>query len=96
MQDTFGELFLSSDVVLTGRKHKGPLAHAFITTNPLLPADYYAPKGGVDEFVRRLNKDCVTACWTARANTRSRWRRSPAPWCWINWRSRRSSKARSP
>lgn len=39
-----------------GRKHRGPLAHAFITTNPLLPPDYYSPKGGVDELVLRMNK----------------------------------------
>ena len=36
---------------------KGPMGHAFITTNPLLPSDYYAPKGGVDELVLRMNKN---------------------------------------
>ncbi len=34
----------------------GPMGHAFVTTNPLLPPDYYAPKGGVDELVLRMNK----------------------------------------
>ncbi|MGA2033639.1 MAG: hypothetical protein ABSG68_15400, partial [Thermoguttaceae bacterium] len=37
------------------KKH-GPLGHAFITTNPLLHADYYVPKGGIDELVLRMNK----------------------------------------
>jgi hypothetical protein len=36
-------------------KH-GPMNHAFVTTNPLLPPDYYAPKGGIDELVLRINK----------------------------------------
>lgn len=37
-------------------RQKGPLAHAFLTTNPLLPEDYFdAPT--VDEFVVRLNQD---------------------------------------
>ncbi len=40
-----------------GRKQTGPLAHAFITRNPLLPDDYFAPKGGVDELVLKINKD---------------------------------------
>jgi hypothetical protein len=37
-------------------KGKGPMGHAFITTNPLLSSDYYAPKGTIDEFVLRMNK----------------------------------------
>ena len=36
---------------------KGPLGHAFVTTNPLLPADYYAPKGAIDELVLKMNKN---------------------------------------
>jgi len=39
------------------RKQTGPLAHAFITRNPLLPEDYFAPKGGLDELVVRMNKN---------------------------------------
>ena len=35
---------------------KGPLGHAFITTNPLLPSEYFAPKG-VDRFVERMNRN---------------------------------------
>lgn len=35
---------------------KGPLGHAFITTNPLLPNEYFAPQG-VDKFVERMNRD---------------------------------------
>ena len=38
------------------KKKRGPMGHAFITTNPLLPADYYAPKKGIDELVLRMNK----------------------------------------
>jgi hypothetical protein len=37
-------------------RRKGPMGHAFITTNPLLPSDYYAPKGTVDELVLRMNR----------------------------------------
>ena len=39
------------------RRQTGPLAHAFITRNPLLPEDYFAPKGGIDELVLKMNKD---------------------------------------
>jgi len=39
------------------RKQTGPLAHAFITRNPLLPEDYFAPKGGLDELVVKMNKN---------------------------------------
>ena len=42
---------------IEGRKQTGPLAHAFITRNPLLPEDYFAPKGGVDELVLKMNKN---------------------------------------
>jgi len=35
---------------------KGPLARAFIATNPLLPREYFANRG-VDKFVLDLNKD---------------------------------------
>jgi hypothetical protein len=37
------------------KRKKGPMGHAFITTNPLLPPDYYAPKG-LDELVLKMNK----------------------------------------
>ena len=37
------------------RKNKGPLGHAFVTTNPLLPSDYYAPKG-LDPLVVKANE----------------------------------------
>ena len=37
-------------------KNYGPMAHAFVTRNPMLPADYFtAPP--VDSFVRELNED---------------------------------------
>lgn len=34
---------------------KGPLGHAFLVTNPLLPREYYVPKG-IDQFVIDLNQ----------------------------------------
>jgi len=37
-----------------GRK-KGPMGHAFIVTNPLLPQDYYVPKG-IDKLVVEMNR----------------------------------------
>jgi len=37
------------------KKNKGPMGHAFVTTNPLLPSDYFAPKG-IDETIIALNK----------------------------------------
>lgn len=36
------------------KKHKGPMSHAFITTNPLLPDEYFVPKG-VDNLVKEMN-----------------------------------------
>jgi hypothetical protein len=35
---------------------KGPLAHAFVATNPLLPREYFSNRG-VDKFVLELNKN---------------------------------------
>ena len=37
------------------RKKKGPMGHAFVVTNPLLPQDYYVPKG-VDKLVLEMNR----------------------------------------
>lgn len=37
------------------RKSKGPMANAFVTRNPLLPDEYFVPKG-VDSFVVKLNR----------------------------------------
>lgn len=37
------------------RKERGPMGHAFITANPLLPKDYFVPKG-LDPFVVKLNQ----------------------------------------
>ena len=39
------------------KKKLGPMGHAFITTNPLLPPEYFAPKNGIDEVVVAMNKD---------------------------------------
>jgi hypothetical protein len=35
---------------------KGPMRHAMVTTNPLLPKEYFAPKG-IDKLVLEMNKD---------------------------------------
>lgn len=37
------------------KKQKGPMGHAFLTTNPLLPDEYFAPRG-VDKFILDLNE----------------------------------------
>ncbi len=42
---------------IESRKQTGPLSHAFITRNPLLPEDYFVPKGGIDELVLKMNKN---------------------------------------
>src|SRR5690606_19701097 len=38
------------------KKRKGPLGNAFVTRNPLLPAEYFAPQG-VDRLVLEMNQD---------------------------------------
>ncbi len=37
------------------KKKKGPMGHAFVTTNPLLPSDYYVPKG-LDPLIIKANE----------------------------------------
>ena len=55
---SFAELRKISQQMLGGAPAKpaGPLANAFMTTNPVLPKDYFAPKAGIDKFVLDLNK----------------------------------------
>lgn len=43
------------EAIGSDKKKLGPMRHAFITTNPLLPADYYARKG-IDEDIIALNQ----------------------------------------
>ncbi len=38
------------------KRRKGPMGHAFVTTNPLLPSDYFVSKG-IDPAIVALNKD---------------------------------------
>ena len=38
------------------KKRKGPMGHAFITTNPALPKEYYVPKG-IDSLELEMNKN---------------------------------------
>ena len=45
--------FLAAD---SDKKIKGPMGHAFIATNPLLPPEFFATKG-VDKLVLEMNKD---------------------------------------
>jgi hypothetical protein len=45
---------LSGDKTTAGNK-SGPLSNAFVTRNPMLPEEYFTPKG-VDTFVVKLNK----------------------------------------
>ncbi len=45
--------FLPAD---SSKKIKGPMAHAFIATNPLLPPEFFASKG-VDKLVLDMNKE---------------------------------------
>ncbi len=42
---------------IESRKQTGPLAHAFIAPNPLLPEEYLASKGGLDDMVVKMNKN---------------------------------------
>jgi hypothetical protein len=37
------------------QKQRGPMAKAFMTHNPLLPKEYFVPKG-VDDFIAKMNK----------------------------------------
>jgi hypothetical protein len=37
------------------RKKKGPMGHAFVTTNPMLPSEFFVPQG-LDEVVLRANE----------------------------------------
>ncbi len=46
------------------KKQKGPMGHAMITTNPLLPKDYFVPQG-LDPVVLKANegvKNCLLDC----------------------------------
>jgi hypothetical protein len=38
------------------RKKKGPMGHALLTRNPLIPREYFAPRG-IDEFIEKINSD---------------------------------------
>ena len=39
------------------KQTKGPMAHAFITTNPMLPKEMFAPNSGLDPLVLEMNRD---------------------------------------
>ena len=40
----------------TDKKEMGPMSHAFITTNPILPPEFFNQKNGVDQLVVSLNE----------------------------------------
>lgn len=40
----------------TNNKKRGPMGTAFLTTNPILPDEYFNPKGGLDPEVAEWNK----------------------------------------
>jgi hypothetical protein len=44
------------NVLASENKELGPMGHAFITTNPLMPPEYFAPKG-LDSLVIEMNKN---------------------------------------
>jgi hypothetical protein len=43
------------EVARSAKRQMGPMRHAFITTNPLLPDDYFVPPG-IDPLVAEINK----------------------------------------
>ncbi len=52
---TLGALRMVQATIRPDGADDGPMRNAFITTNPLLPPDYYTPKG-VDKLVLEMNK----------------------------------------
>jgi hypothetical protein len=42
--------------VAAGKKTRGPMGAAFLTTNPLLPDEYFNPQGGLDPEVAEWNE----------------------------------------
>ena len=38
------------------KKKNGPMGHAFVTTNPVLPPDYFTSRDGLDEVILAMNK----------------------------------------
>jgi hypothetical protein len=55
---TMAEVRAWQDTVLArmgAHRRRGPMSKAFMTSNPLLPREYFVPKG-VDKFVEQINK----------------------------------------
>ena len=44
------------ELIGSRKKERGPMGHAFVTTNPLLGKEYFVPKG-VDKLVLKMNKN---------------------------------------
>ena len=40
----------------TKKSDRGPMGHAFVTTNPLLPPEYFTRNKGIDELVLKMNE----------------------------------------
>ncbi len=58
-QDLTGWRMLQKQVyeaIGSDKKKLGPMSHAFVTTNPTLPANFFVPKNGVDDEILALNR----------------------------------------
>lgn len=51
----YGYKKIQEKLGLTDRARRGPLGNAFVTRNPLLPEEYFAPKG-IEPFVVKMNE----------------------------------------
>lgn len=49
------------------KKSKGPMGHAFITTNPVLPKEFFV-SGGIDKFVQEMNERIPHSLLDCRGN----------------------------
>ncbi len=45
------------EAIGSDKKNKGPMGHAFMTSNPLLPPDFFSSKNTVDPMVLDMNRD---------------------------------------
>jgi hypothetical protein len=45
------------EAIGSAKKQLGPMSHAIVTTNPMLPSEYFAPKKGLDPLVLEMNRN---------------------------------------
>jgi hypothetical protein len=55
-QSLAGWRTLVQAAIASDKKKKGPMGHAFVTTNPLLPKEFFSPTG-IDDMVVDMNRD---------------------------------------